>query len=121
MSRVVIVAAALALGAVNTGMAARIVSQPEGSYEVQLAEVLLPGSTAGSVIFKPCPDCDSTSMSLTAATTYTVNRSPVAFTEFAEAGAAFRAVNGGRSTAVYVFYDVETGRVNRLALDHFGG
>jgi hypothetical protein len=112
---------ALAFGNTSPSIAARIVDQPEGAYELRLGAVVLPGNTAGHVVFKPCTDCASISMSVTAATIYTVDRSVVPFADFLTAAQSFRSRQGGdKNTAVYVFYDVESRRVTRLALDHFG-
>jgi opacity protein-like surface antigen len=121
MIRSLLTAAALALILSGTAAAVRVVSQPEGAYEVRLSAAVLPRSTAGYVIFKPCDGCDSVSLQVTAATTYSVDGASVPFAEFIAAAEEFRGTEGGGDgTAVYVFYDVETRRVNRLAVDPFG-
>lgn len=116
-----VAAAAAAMLLPGTAAAVRVVSQPEGAYEVRLGAVVLPGSTAGHVIFTPCSGCDPVSLRVGASTTYTVNGAAVAFADFIAAAEGFRRLDGGNdNTGIYVFYDVDTRRVNRLAVDHFG-
>lgn len=47
------------------------------AHEVSLADLRLPGSTAGTLTFKPCRDCDYQTVRVTAATRYEVNRQSV--------------------------------------------
>jgi hypothetical protein len=122
MSRKILLVVALALGLLGAASATRVLEQPEGAYELKLENVVLPQSTAGYVIFKTCAACDQTSMNVAASTVYLVERSAVSLAAFLEAAESFRQMDdGGGITAVYVFYDVESRRVNRLVLDHLGG
>ncbi len=111
---------ALVLGSIGSAWADRVIVQPEGSYELILSEVSLPRGDTGTVIFKPCPACTTTSMRVTLATSYFVNGTPLAFPDFLEAAEAIRRMSrGSQMTAVYLFFDIESRRINRLAVDHF--
>ena|SRR5690606_5707972 len=52
------------------------------AHEVSLADLRLPGSTAGTLTFKPCRDCDYQTIRVTAATQYEVNRQSVGLEAF---------------------------------------
>ncbi len=111
---------ALLLGGISSAWAYRVIEQTEDAYELVLGEVSLPRGDTGTVIFKPCPTCTTTSMRVTRATTYFVNGAPLAFPDFLEAAEAIRRMSrGSQNTAVYLFFDIESRRINRLAVDHF--
>lgn len=96
--------------------------QTEDAYELVLGEVSLPYGETGTVIFKLCPECTITSLRVTRATTYVVNGAALEFADFLEAAEAIRQIDGGnQNTAVYVFFDIGSQRVNRLEVDHFDG
>ncbi len=112
----------LLLGSIGSAWAQRTIVQTEDAYELALGEVSLPRGDTGSVIFKPCPTCRTTSMRVTQATAYFVNGAPLALPDFLEAAEAIRRMSGGnRNTAVYLFFDIESRRISRLKIDHFGG
>jgi hypothetical protein len=115
MSRAFIALAALALWA--SAAATRLIEQPEGSYEAFLVDVVLPTSTAGHVVFKPCRECSSLSLRVTPETSYRIQRSAVPLGDLARAAADLAASGRAARTAVYVFYDVESELVNRLVID----
>lgn len=52
------------------------------AHEVSLADLRLPGSTSGTLTFKPCSDCDYRTVRVTAATQYEVNGSAVPLEDF---------------------------------------
>jgi len=121
MSRMNLLLAALTLIVAGTASATRTIEQPEGAYESSLRDVIMPGGSAGYVIFKPCSACDSISLNVTADTAYFVRSTALPLPDFLQAAESFRDQGEtGVGTAVYVFYDVETKRVNRLVLAHFG-
>ena len=108
------------LGSISSAWAQRTIVQTEDAYELALGEVSLPRGDTGTVIFKPCPTCTTTSMRVTEATAYFVNGAPLALPDFLEAAEAIRRMGGGnRNTAVYLFFDIESRQINRLAVDHF--
>ncbi len=112
----------LLLGSIGSAWAQRTIVQTEDAYELALGEVSLPRGDTGTVIFKPCPSCTTTSMRVTRATSYFVNGAPLALPDFLEAAEAIRRMGGGnRNTAVYLFFDIESRRISRLKIDHFGG
>ena len=122
MNRAIIAIMALLLGGISSAWAYRVIEQTEGAYELALGEVRLPRGVTGSVTFKPCPTCPTDSFHVTPATTYSVNGTPLEFKDFLEAVKAIRKMDGGnQNTAVYLFFDIESRRVNRLQVDHLNG
>ena len=120
MNRAIFATLVLLLGSLSSAWGYRVLEQAEDAYELMLGEVSLPRSAAGSVIFKPCPDCNTTSLRVSGETTYLLNGSSLELSDFLEAAEAIRQQDGGnRNTAVYVFFDVDSKRVNRLELEHF--
>lgn len=109
----------LSLAVPGAASANRIVEQTEGAYEVPLADAVLPSGPAGRVLFTPCADCERLSLRVGASTVYLVGAEPVSLAEFREAAERFAGRGGVLATALYVYYDVDSERVNRLVLDHF--
>lgn len=121
MTRTAIATLILLLGAASSAWGYRVLEQTEDAYELGLGEVSLPRNSSGSVIFKPCDECRTTSLRVSSGTIYEVNGTALELADFLEAAEGFRRMNGGnQQTAVYVFYDIESKRVNRLALDYLG-
>ena len=121
MKQLVAISAILLLTYVGSASAYRVIEQTEESYELALADVTFPRSAIGTVRFKSCRDCSSVSLRTTERTTYIVNRATLSFPEFFELAKDFsenRSEEG--STAVYIFVDIETQQIKRVALDHFG-
>jgi hypothetical protein len=112
-------AAALTLGALTFGLAGtasavRIVAQPEADYELSLADVqALPQSTAGYIVFKACPNCDTTSVTVSADTIYLVGQAPVALAQFLETAQTYRQEEAG-AAYLFIFYDIASKHVNRV-------
>ncbi len=122
MRHVIYASLVLLLGSIGSAWAQRTIVQTEDAYELALGEVSLPRGDTGTVIFKPCPSCTTTSMRVTRATAYFVNGAPLALPDFLEAAEAIRQMSGGNQrTAVYVFFNIESRRISRLKIDHFGG
>ena len=122
MNRALLATLALLLSGITSAWAYRVIEQTENAYELVLGEVSLPIGETGSVIFRPCPACTITSLRVTRATTYFVNGASSDFPDFLAAAEAFRRISrGSRNTAVYVFFDIESRRINRLAIDHLAG
>jgi len=110
-------AAAMAVGLCAAAGATRVLEQPEGAYEKALAEVALPTGPTGRVSFPPCPGCAPVSLPVSPRTAYFVERSQVSLAVLSDAAAEAAAAGRADETAVYIFYDVETRRVNRIVLD----
>ena len=110
--------ATLALTAVlGTAHAARILEQPERSYELSLSQMTLPSNPTGGLTVKRCPDCAYSTHVLTAATQYRVNEQLVPFGEFSRIAAELRANRATvRKVFIGVYIDAGTGRVNRVTL-----
>lgn len=105
----------------SAAQATRIIAQDEDAYELALGEVSLPGSEAGTVIFKACGDCKTQSMRVTGTTIYQVDGQTVTLKDFTLAAEDFRNRQGGASrTIVYVFFDTKSRRVNRLGMSYLG-
>ncbi len=122
MRHAIIATLVLLSGSIGSAWAQRTIIQTEDAYELALGEVSLPRGDTGTVIFKPCPSCTTTSMRVTRATSYFVNCAPLALPDFLEAAESIRRMGGGnRNTAVYLFFNIESRRISRLKIDHFGG
>jgi len=106
-----------ALTAAAGASATRVLELVEGAYESLLADAVLPASAAGFVTVPPCSTCPPTSLGVGAETVYLVEKAAVPFADFIDAAAAITASGRARRAAVYVYYDLETKRVTRLALD----
>ena len=120
-SKLLIMTLALVFGWTSAVHAAKIIAQPEDAVELALGEVSLPGSTAGTVIFKACSDCKTRALRVHNLTIYKVNGRTVRLEDFLKAAEEYRKQRGGAAkTAVYVYFDVESQRVNRLSLDYLG-
>ena len=120
MNRTLFTILILLSSSMSSAWAYRVIEQTEDAHELVLGEVALPLGVTGSVIFKLCEDCTTTSLRVTSATSYFVNGAALELKDFLESAEAIRQTNGGnQNTAVYVFFDLESQRVNRLALDHF--
>ena len=120
MNRTLFTILILLSSSMSSAWAYRVIEQTEDAHELVLGEVALPLGVTGSVIFKLCEDCTTTSLRVTSATSYFVNGAALELKVFLESAEAIRQTNGGnQNTAVYVFFDLESQRVNRLALDHF--
>lgn len=120
MNRAIFATLVLLLSSLSSAWAYRVLEQVEAAHELVLGEVSLPRSAAGTVIFKPCPDCNTTALRVSGETQYFVNGSPLELADFLARAEDIRKLDGGnRNTAVYLFYDVDSQRVNRLMLDHF--
>ena len=121
MNRAILTTLILLLGSVSSSWAYRVMEQSEDTYELILGEVSLPRGAAGTVIFKPCADCNSTALRVSSQTTYAVNGAAFELADFLEAADLIRQQDGGNSgTAVYVRFDIESKRVTWLALDALG-
>ena len=122
MKHLILATLVLLLGSTSSAWAQRTIVQTEDALELALGEVSLPRGDTGSVIFRLCPACTTTSMRVTEATAYFVNGTPLALPEFLEAAEAIREMyRGNQNTAVYVFFNIESRRISRLKIDHFGG
>ena len=91
----------------------------ERSYEVTPQNMLtLPGSTAGSLIFRTCDDCTSLTRRVSAETVYLLNDRAVPLAEFTAFVNAWLDRSSGQA-AVGVYVDRETERVNRVLFRYF--
>ncbi len=119
MNRAIFATLVLLFGSLSSAWAYRVLEQTEDAYELMLGEVSLPRGVAGTVIFKPCPDCNTRSLRVSRETLYFVNGLALELADFRAAAEVIRQTNGGnQNTAVYVFFDIDSQRVNRLMLDH---
>jgi hypothetical protein len=105
---------ALSLAAAGAQAQGHTLKPLERSYELELADIVLPGSIAGSVIVTPCEECDAATHRVSAATIYVLNGQPVTFEEFIDTAQSRRNVREITSAGVYI--DLESERVNRILL-----
>jgi len=108
---------ALALGLIGSANAARTLEMLEGAYETVLADVILPGSTAGTLIVRMCSTCDPIAMSVSSRTTYVGTTGPMTLADFLDHVSALRQTDTANSTTgVGVYYELGTTRVTRVSL-----
>jgi len=117
MMRILRIGLLIAVVAVQPAWGFRVLEQLESSYELVLGEVGIPRSLPGSLVFKACSDCLSTSLRLNTKTTFFVGQQAVGFDEFRSVADKQRQETGGnRNTGIFAFYDQGTKQVNRLVL-----
>jgi hypothetical protein len=106
----------LALTAAFSGnLLARDLELVESAYELSLGDIVMPGSTAGSAIFRTCEDCDTVSLRVNAGTRYYIGGQALALPDFILAVDEIRKRSGGNeATAVGVFYDLATKQVTHI-------
>jgi hypothetical protein len=102
--------------AAGDAAAVRTVELVEGAYELVLSDAVLPSSIAGSLLLKPCPDCDTVTLRVDGETTYHVGASRVALPDLHAVAGRLRAAGADKTTPLGVFYDRETRRVTRVRL-----
>ena len=88
----------------------------EQAYELSRNEVQLPGKPEGNLTLRPCPTCKPVVLRVTTATAWCLApRTNKAAGQPAVLAAYKAATNPG--TLVYVYYEPQTRRVNRIVLD----
>jgi hypothetical protein len=89
----------------------------DGAYEAVLADVTFPSSTAGNLVVKMCATCDAQVLPVDSGTAFVGANGPVPLQDFLEKVAELRQTpNGNQTTAVGVFYNLETNRITRVSL-----
>ncbi len=108
----------LALTAAFSGnLLARDLELVESAYELSLGDVTMPGSTAGSVIFRPCETCDTVSLRVSSTTRYFLGNRGVALADFLSAVDELRKQNGANAQSpVTVFYGIQNRQVTRISV-----
>jgi hypothetical protein len=107
----------LALGALDTARAQRIIDPVETSFEIPLALATLPASGVGDVSFKTCDKCTSYSRLLTPSTRFFVSGREVAAADFVAAAGDIRKAETGNPRALLTLHvDKKTTDVNRAAI-----
>jgi hypothetical protein len=100
-----------------TAVAARTLELIEGAYEAVLADVIFPAHIAGDLIVRLCPDCEPHVLPVESGTAYIGSTGPMSLEEFlADVDVIRRTPDGNSTTAVGVFYSLETNRVTRVSL-----
>ena len=108
--------AAVAVSICGNVFAARTLEPIESAYELRLIHVVWPASTLGSLIVKPCPECDEVTLFVDGETTYSVvGQAPITLTDFEVVAGQLRA-SQGEEASVGVFYEPKSKRVTRVVL-----
>jgi len=103
--------------ALEPAWAVRVIEQPEGAYELALGDVSLPTGVTGTVTFRPCPDCSSTSLRVSSATRYFINGTAVTREDLLRNVERLQQTDGDwAETMVTVYYDRASHRINRITL-----
>ena len=120
MKRLSITILALACAFTSPSWGYRVLGEMESTYELELGEVGLPKATMGTVHFRVCEDCTSTSLRVNASTRYFVNGIQYEFREFLDVVEEIKDVAGGNENSmVGLFYDQSTGLVSRFKVTHY--
>jgi len=83
------------------------------AHEVSLADLRLPGSTSGTLTFKPCKACDYQTVRVTAATQYEVNGSSLDLEDFRN---QLGNIRNRRETTVTVLHHLESDTIKAVRI-----
>lgn len=83
------------------------------AHEVQLSQLRLPGTDAGTIGFKPCEACEYQTERVSADTVYVINDRPVTLKEFSD---RLSRVNDRSNTFVTVLHHLEDDVVSRVSV-----
>lgn len=87
----------------------------ESAHELTLSNVILPSSTAGTLIYKSCAECDSVGAQVRQNTRYVAPAGEMALADFREYIIELNATNSPESEIyVTVFRSVADGTVSRV-------
>lgn len=89
----------------------------EQAYELSRSEVRLPGKPDGGLTVRPCPTCKPVVLRVTTATAWFIAPQTRKAAGQPAVLAAFKASATNPRTLVYVYYEPQTRRVNRIVLD----
>lgn len=102
----------LVAGAASAGRTLEIV---ENGTEASLADMTMPSSSAGTVIFKTCDTCDPKSLRVTSDTRYFIGDQQLPLDDFKRAVDRIRQEAGGDPQSIVgVYTERESGRVTRI-------
>ena len=92
----------------------------EDAHELRLTDVRLPTTGTGSITFRGCASCVTTSMRLIPTARYRVNGADVALPDFLATVARIRASgDSGENSSITVFFDIRTRQLTRIELFEF--
>lgn len=112
----ILVAAAL-LGLINTAGAVRVLEQAERSAELTLSQITLPIDSNGTLSFKSCADCRTSSHRVTAVTKYLLDGREIPLEDFLQAiGEIRKSRTANEATIAAVYLDLATERVTRVSV-----
>jgi hypothetical protein len=108
----------VALASLLCGTAsAKTLELVEGAYEAALDDVILPGSVAGTLILQVCDSCDAISLPVNSDTVYIGTSGAMSLADFRDHVADIRQnAAASQTTAVGVYYNLETNRITRVSL-----
>ncbi|NNC66199.1 MAG: hypothetical protein HKN84_15560 [Gammaproteobacteria bacterium] len=119
MIRALIVITFGLLTATSSAWAYRVIEQPEAAHELALGQVRLPAGQSGTVVFTACESCRTTAMRVTDQTIYFANGTQMELADLRDIAEDLLATTVGRDdTIVYIYYDVASLRVNRIAISY---
>ena len=111
-----IITVALAL-TMSNAFAVRTVEVLEEAYELMLGDIVMPSGAAGTAVFRPCAECDSVGMAVSAQTRYFFGGREATLPEFLRLVEELRQTPRGNAEAfVGLFYDQQANRITRLTV-----
>ena len=103
--------------AAGSAHAFRVLEPVEHSVELSLGDLTLPGNPAGTVRYRTCATCSLVSRSVGAATIYRLDDRVLSLADLAVEVEKIRAQPSIHARAMaFVYYDLDTGRVNRVVV-----
>ena len=109
--RIALIAMAAVLGLAQVAVAEKPFPVVVKAYEAELRSMRLPGSSNGTLSFKPCSECDYKTVRVSSATRYEANGEVYALPEFRQALASL----GNRSrTSVTVKHHLESDLITAI-------
>jgi len=111
LAQAIAIGSLLLAGAVS----AQTLEIKETAHELALGDITLPGSTAGTLVFRSCAECDPVALPVNASTAYIGAQGAMALADFtAWVGDLRRTPGANDSTFVTVFRDAQSGKVTRI-------
>lgn len=106
--------AALGLSSAASGQTLQIT---ESAHELTLTDVILPSSTAGTLIYKSCAECDSVGVSVRQSTRYIAPTGEMSLVDFKDYIIDLKASTPeGSPIYVTVFRSTDDGSVSRVKI-----
>lgn len=113
---IALIAMAAVLGLAQAAIAEKPFPVVVKAYEAELRSMRLPGSTNGTLSFKPCSECDYKTVRVSPATRYEANGETYALADFRQ---ALDSLENRRRTSVTVKHHLESDLVTAIRVNSY--